>query len=161
MQHTSLLSTAKCKLKQTAPSRNPVKKPSSQMCHEKYSKERFTPDEGKDRSVESRVTLPFLGMVHCGFKEQKMWCVSHWQRKMVSYTIFSYRSKPLFNLASSPARLLCNLLSSATLLPPPVQLDSNAFKAEDTLGGEGLGVCGMCMSCIMSQKQFYTFKLFI
>lgn len=74
-------------------------------------------------------------MVHCGFKEQKMWCVSHWQRKMVSYTIFSYRSKPLFSLASSPVRFLLNLLSSAMLLPPPLLLRSKALKAEDILGG--------------------------
>lgn len=83
-------------------------------------------------------------MVHCGFKEQKMWCVSHWQRKMVSYTIFSYRSKPLFSLASSPIRLLLNLLPSATLLPPPSLLDSKALKSEDILGGvRGVGVWGV------------------
>lgn len=76
-------------------------------------------------------------MVRCGFKEQKMWCVSHWQRKMVSYTIFSYRSKRLFSLASSPVRFLLNLLSSATLLPPPLLLHSKALKAEDVLGGVG------------------------
>lgn len=74
-------------------------------------------------------------MVHCGFKEQKMWCVSHWQRKMVSYTIFSDISKPLFSLASSPIRLLLNLLSSAMLLSPPSVLGSKALKAEGILGG--------------------------
>lgn len=61
MQHTGLLSAAKRKIKQTAPSRNTVKKPSSQMCHEKHSKERLSPDEGKDRSVENRVYASFFG----------------------------------------------------------------------------------------------------
>lgn len=55
--------------------------------------------------------------------------------KMVSYTIFSYGTKPLFSLASSPIRLLLNLLSSAKWLPSPLVLDSKAVKAEVILGG--------------------------
>lgn len=46
-----------------------------------------------------------------------MWCVSHWRMKMVSYTIFSYRSKPLFTLASSPVRLLLNPLCPCNAPP--------------------------------------------
>lgn len=61
MQHKGLLSTAKCEIKQTAPSKNAVKKPSSQMCHEKYSKKRFSSDEAKDRSVENRGYASFFG----------------------------------------------------------------------------------------------------
>jgi len=61
MQHTGLLSTAKRMIKLTAPSRKAVQKPSSQMCHVKHSKKRFSPDEGKDRSVENRGYASFFG----------------------------------------------------------------------------------------------------
>lgn len=83
---------------------------------------------------KQRVTLPFLGMICCGLKEKKKkWWISHWQRKMVNYTIFSYRSEPLFSLASSLVRLLLNLLSSTVLLPPPLWLLSRTLKAEGIL----------------------------
>lgn len=107
------------------------------MCHEKYSKERFFPKWGEGQKCrKQRLHFLFWRWFTVVLKEKKMWCVSHWQRKMVSYTIFSDISKPLFSLASSPFRLLLNLLSSAVLLPPPSLLGSKALK--DILRGRGV-----------------------